>query len=62
MANSPFGIALTKEVMWSSLEIPALQNAIDLENRTQLVASATADHEEALRAFLERRPARFTNG
>ncbi|MET0143716.1 MAG: enoyl-CoA hydratase/isomerase family protein [Ilumatobacteraceae bacterium] len=62
MANSPFGIALTKEGMWSALEIPAMQNAIDLENRTQIMATATADHVEARRAFLERRPARFTNG
>jgi hypothetical protein len=26
------------------------------------MASATADHREALRAFLERRPPEFTNG
>lgn len=62
MQNSPFGVALTKEGMWSALEIPALQNAIDLENRQQIMASATADHREALMAFLERRPPDYTNG
>lgn len=61
MRNSPFGVALTKEGMWSALEIPAMQNAIDLENRQQIMASATADHREAMRAFLERRPPNYTN-
>jgi enoyl-CoA hydratase len=61
MANAPFGVALTKEGMWTALEIPGMQAAIDLENRQQIMASATADHREALRAFLERRPPRFTN-
>ncbi len=62
MRNSPFGVALTKQGMWSALEIPALQNAIDLENRQQIMASATADHREAMAAFLERRPPNYTNG
>ena len=61
MANSPFGVALTKEGMWSALEIPGMQAAIDLENRQQIMASATTDHREAMKAFLERRPAAFTN-
>ncbi len=61
MRNTPFGVALTKEGMWSALEIPGLQAAIDLENRQQIMASATADHREAMAAFLERRPPRYTN-
>jgi enoyl-CoA hydratase len=62
MRNAPFGVALTKEGMWGALEIPAMQNAIDLENRQQIMASATADHREAMMAFLERRPPNYTNG
>jgi enoyl-CoA hydratase len=62
MRNAPFGVALTKEGMWSALEIPALQNAIDLENRQQIMATATADHREAMAAFLERRAPDYTNG
>ncbi len=62
MRNSPFGVALTKEGMWGALEIPALQNAIDIENRQQIMASATADHHEALAAFVERRAPLYTNG
>jgi len=57
--NSPIGIHMTKEVMWAALEIPGLKAAIDLENRTQIMVSATDDHREALRAFLERRPPEF---
>src|SRR5690606_22081811 len=30
VANSPFGVWMTKEVMWSQLEIPSLQAGIDL--------------------------------
>ncbi len=56
MRNTPMGIHMTKEVMWSALEIPGQQAAIDLENRTQIMVSQTADHLEALQAFHERRP------
>jgi enoyl-CoA hydratase len=56
LRNSPMGIHMTKEVMWSALEIPGQQAAIDLENRTQIMVSQTADHPEAMRAFLEKRP------
>jgi enoyl-CoA hydratase len=61
MANAPFGVTLTKEGMWTALEIPGMQAAIDLENRQQIMASATRDHREAIAAFVERRPPEFTN-
>jgi len=61
VANSPWGVRMTKEVMWSQLEIGSLQAGIDLENRTQILSSFTGDMTEATRAFLEKRPARFTN-
>ena len=53
-ANSPFGVWMTKEVMWSALEIGSQQAAIDLENRTQVLATQTADAAEQRRAFLTR--------
>ena len=58
-ANSPWGVAQTKEVMWSQLEIPSLQAGIDLENRTQILAGQTADMAEAMRAFLAKRAPEF---
>jgi enoyl-CoA hydratase len=61
MLNTPFGVALTKEGMWSALEIPGMQAAIDLENRQQIMASATADHREAMSAFLEKRLPTYTD-
>ena len=59
--NSPFGVALTKEAMWTALEIPGLQAAIDLENRQQILASHTDDAREAMRAFVEKRAPSFEN-
>jgi enoyl-CoA hydratase len=51
---------MTKEVMWSQLEVGSFQAGIDLENRTQVLSSFTGDMEEAVRAFVEKRPPRYT--
>jgi enoyl-CoA hydratase len=51
-ANSPMGIWMTKEVMWSNLEISSMQAGIDLENRTQIMTSATEDSKAAMASFL----------
>lgn len=59
VGNSPFGVRMTKEVMWSQLEIGSLQAGIDLENRTQVLSSFTGDLTEAMAAFLEKRPPTF---
>jgi enoyl-CoA hydratase len=62
VGNSPFGVRMTKEVMWSQLEIGSLQAGIDLENRTQVLSSFTGDLTEAMAAFMEKRPAKFADG
>jgi enoyl-CoA hydratase len=54
-ANSPFGVWMTKEVSWSNLESPSLHAAIDLENRTQILATMTNDMREAVSAWREKR-------
>jgi enoyl-CoA hydratase len=59
VANSPFGVWMTKEASWASREIPGLQAAIDLENRTQILASYSEDQREAIGAFLQKRPAQY---
>lgn len=58
--NSPIGVQLTKEAMWSALEIPGLQAAIDLENRQQIMASFADDASESMRAFMEKRPPKYS--
>jgi enoyl-CoA hydratase len=55
------GVWMTKEVAWSQLEIGSLQAGIDLENRTQIMTTFTRDHNEQIAAFLQKRPAQFTN-
>jgi enoyl-CoA hydratase len=59
-ANSPFGVWMTKEVMWANLETPSLDAAIDRENRTQILAQRNGDMVEAVEAFLAKRPADFS--
>jgi enoyl-CoA hydratase len=60
-ANSPFGVAMTKQVIWQNIDAPSLEGALALENRTQILASLTDDAHEAVSAFLERRPPTFRN-
>jgi enoyl-CoA hydratase len=59
MLNTPLGVALTKEGMWSALEIPGLQAAIDMENRQQIMASFSDDAREARRARVEKRSPKY---
>ncbi len=61
VGNSPFGVRMTKEVMWSQLEISSLHAGIDLENRTQVLSSFTSDMPEAMSAFVQKRPPKFTD-
>jgi enoyl-CoA hydratase/carnithine racemase len=59
MLNSPLGVALTKEGMWASLEIPGMQAAIDMENRQQIMASFSDDARETRLAKSEGRRPRY---
>jgi enoyl-CoA hydratase len=59
VANSPFGVRLTKWVMWANADETDLVRAIDREDRSQVIAFSTQDAAEAQAAMLERRPAHF---
>jgi enoyl-CoA hydratase len=59
--NSPFGVWMTKEVMWSNLETGSLTAGIDLENRTQILASLTEDSRAAMANFFAPDKAPFRN-
>jgi enoyl-CoA hydratase len=49
--NSPFGLRMTKQVLQRNVDAPSLEAAIDLENRTQILATRTDDMTTALAAF-----------
>jgi enoyl-CoA hydratase len=59
--NTPFGVWMTKATMWSVLEMPSLESAIDLEARTQILAVQTEDMREQHRAFHEKRAPTYAN-
>ena len=61
VANTPLGTWTGKATLWSNLEIPSLEAAIDLEARTQILALSTEDGKEQLRAHREHRGARYSN-
>src|SRR4051812_3226754 len=57
----PLSLSLTKQGMWLALEIPSFDAAVELENRQQVLTSATADQKEAMAAFREKRPPAYRN-
>ena len=56
---SPYGVPLTKQVLWANLEAACLRAAIDLENRNQLLAGHTGNLEEARAAFRDKRRPKY---
>ncbi len=56
---SPRALALTKRALNRSLEV-GLAEALDYEATLQGLAGRTADHVEGVRAFVEKRPPRFS--
>jgi enoyl-CoA hydratase len=55
VANSAFGVWMTKRGAWANVESASLQAAIELENRTQILARTTGGLAEAAEALLARR-------
>jgi enoyl-CoA hydratase len=60
-ALAPWGVRLTKRGIWSALEIPAEQAAVEYEDRQQIMATFSIGVPEAAGAFLEKRPASFAD-
>jgi enoyl-CoA hydratase len=60
-AWAPWGVRLTKQGMWSALEIPGEQAAVEYEDRQQIMATTGIAPAEAVQAYLEKRPASFPN-
>lgn len=53
--NSPLAVWMTKETMWQTVDSPSLRHALDLENRTQILCTATGELNAAFAAFREGR-------
>jgi enoyl-CoA hydratase len=56
---APWGVRLTKQGMWTALEISSLQAAVEYEDRQQIMATFGKAMPEAVEAFLQKRPAEF---
>jgi len=55
LANTPMGLRLTKDAVNFSIDAPSLDAAMAMEDRQQVLTAQTADHREALAAFLGKR-------
>ena len=58
---SPYGLSMTKEIIWVNLENPSLEAAIEIEDRNQLMLGFTENLPEAIRSFGEKRKPRYTD-
>jgi enoyl-CoA hydratase len=56
---SPWGVRLTKQGMWTALELPSEQAAVEYEDRQQIMATFGTAVPEAIGAFLQKRPPEF---
>lgn len=56
---SPYGLVSTKQAMWSNLDAPSLEAAMQVENRNQILNGLSGDVQEAAAAFFEKRKPNF---
>ena len=59
LRNSPLGVRLTKECLNMAIDAGSLEHAIAMEDRNQILCTRSDDFGEGVRAFLEKRPAKF---
>lgn len=50
-ANSPLAVWMTKETMWQTVDAPSLRHALDMENRTQVMCTATGELRRSFDSF-----------
>jgi enoyl-CoA hydratase len=58
---APWGVRLTKRGMWTALELPSEQAAVEYEDRQQIMSTFGRAVPEAVGAFLEKRSAEFVD-
>ena len=59
LTTAPMGLRMTKEALDHAIDAQSLDAAMAMEDRQQIVMLQTADHAEAISAFLERRKPKF---
>jgi enoyl-CoA hydratase/carnithine racemase len=60
LRTAPFGLRMTKETLNTSLKLNDLRAVIDLEERAQMLCGRGPDFDEAMKAFLEKRPPQYS--
>lgn len=60
LAASPMGLRMTKEGLQMAVDAPSLDAAMAIENRNQLMTSASPNFREGMTAFLEKRKPDYT--
>ena len=61
LQTTPLGLRLTKECLNMNVDAPSLASAIAMEDRNQILCAQSDDMQEGVRAFLEKRPARYAD-
>jgi enoyl-CoA hydratase/carnithine racemase len=59
LATAPMGLRMTKDALNLAIDAPSIEAAMAVEDRQQVMMTTTADHREAVAAFLEKRAPRF---
>jgi enoyl-CoA hydratase len=60
-AYSPYGLQMTKQVVWANLETGSLAAAIEIEDRNQIMLGMTDNLPEAITAFDQKRKPVYTD-
>jgi len=55
-AHAPLAVWMTKETMWQTIDAPSLRSALDMENRTQVLCTATGQMADATAEFRREGP------
>ena len=59
LVTAPWGLRLSKQALNFNIDAQSLDAAMAIEDRQQVILSATEDHREALAAFLGKRPPEY---
>lgn len=60
LATSPYGLRLSKQALSLNIDAQSLDAAMAIEDRQQVILSATEDYKEAITAFMEKRPPSYS--